>query len=168
MIWKTRTGSARKYLLSLSHLQQTCLHNLFCHFIAFLEFADWQQNRHQVLLLGFSNGSRLLLCVCVGVAASWSYSGKDNLESQGHWISYSCAGKANRHSYCFHPFHPVLIKIVGRTSWQDMQKTCVPKLVLCWGAFCTDPSKSTNIEWIILPAEKIILKINSATISSGS
>lgn len=134
MIWNARTGSARKYLLSsLSHLQQTCLHNLFCHFIAFLEFADWQQNRHQVLLLDFSNGSSLLqfLCVCVGVAASWSFSGEDSLESQGHWIRHPCAGKANRDSFCFHPFHPVLIKIVGGTSWQDMQRICVPKLVLC-------------------------------------
>lgn len=68
---KGKKGSARKYL-SLTHLQQTCLHNPFSHFIAFLELADWQQNRHQVLLLGFSNRSCLLqfLCACVGVAAS--------------------------------------------------------------------------------------------------
>lgn len=138
IIWKARTVSARKYLLILSHLQQSCLHDLFCHFIAFLESADWQQNRHQVLLLGFSNGSCLLwfLYVCVGVAASSSLNREDNLENQGHWISYPCAEKANRDSHCFLPFHPVLINIVGETSWQDVERTCVPKLVLCKGAFC--------------------------------
>lgn len=99
MIRKARIGSARKYHLSLSHLQQTCFLGLFCHFIAFLEFADCEQAPGAAA--GFLEWELFVLmplCLCRTSCVLFVQQRRQSVckKSQGHWISCSCAEKENR------------------------------------------------------------------------
>lgn len=143
MIWKARIGSARKYHLSLSHMQQTCSHSLFHHFIAFLEFADCEQAPGAAAgSLEWELSALMPLCLCLVLSMQKTICIQ---KSQGYRISHSCA---ERDSYYSHPFPPAFTEIMGGTSRQDTQRTCLSELVLRRLLHtCTDHSKSASIEY---------------------
>lgn len=118
VLWKTRTGSARKHHLTLSHLWQTCFLGLFLHFIAFLELADWVNTR---CCWWASRLCHFSICVALTRGTlSCLFNGEGNpraRKSRALEQLLLCREREQRGSCCSHPFPPAFsIRIIVRNS----------------------------------------------------